>query len=166
MDVHMIVLAVFLFLAAGILIVAEIFIPSWGIITVCALGCLAGGIAIFFAQGGPVAGWIGLSVAVVMLPTLWITAYRILPRTGFGRHVMLTPPQCQEGGGIPDAERIKTLLGAYAVVVTPLRPVGICDFSGDRLECVAESGYVDKGKTVQVIRVVGTQLTVRVVDTV
>jgi membrane-bound ClpP family serine protease len=166
MDVYMIVIAVFLFLVAAALVVAEVFVPSGGIITVCAIGCLAGGIAIFFAQGGPVVGWIGISVAVVMLPTLWIVAYRLFPRTDFGKNVMLSPPQRQEGVGIPDVERINTLLGAKAVVITPLRPVGICDFSGERLECVAESGYVEKGKTVQVIRVAGTQLTVRVVDTV
>jgi membrane-bound ClpP family serine protease len=42
--------------------------------------------------------------------------------------------------------------------------VGTCDFSGRRLECVAESGYVDKGKKVKVIRVQATQLTVRQIE--
>jgi membrane-bound ClpP family serine protease len=48
------------------------------------------------------------------------------------------------------------------VVLTPLRPVGICEFSGKRIECVAESGYVEKGTPVEVIRVQGTQPTVRI----
>jgi membrane-bound serine protease (ClpP class) len=166
MDAYMIILAICLYFAAAALIVAEVFIPSAGIITICAIGCLAGGIAIFFSQGGPVAGWIGISVAVVMLPTVWIIAYRLFPKTRFGKSVMLAPPQQQGGGGVPDSDRINTLIGTKAVVITPLRPVGICDFSGERLECVAESGYVEKGKTVQVIRVAGTQLTVRVVENV
>jgi len=38
----------------------------------------------------------------------------------------------------------------------------MCDFSGRRIECVAETGYVEKGKEVRVIRVQGTQLTVRI----
>jgi len=42
--------------------------------------------------------------------------------------------------------------------------VGMCDFSGKRVECVAESGYVDKDKKVKVIDVESTQLTVRVID--
>ncbi len=50
------------------------------------------------------------------------------------------------------------------VVISPLRPVGICDFSGQRVECVAESGYVDRGKNVKVIHVEGTQVTVRVME--
>jgi len=40
----------------------------------------------------------------------------------------------------------------------------MCDFSGKRVECVAESGYVEKGKKVKVIRVQQTQVTVRTVD--
>jgi len=159
--VYMIIIAICLYLAAAALIIAEVFVPSGGIITICAIACLGGGIAIFFSQGGPVAGWIGIGVAVVMLPTVWIIAYRLFPRTRLGKSVILAPPKGQEGGGVPDAESIGKLLGAKAVVITPLRPVGMCDFSGERLECVAESGYIEKGKTVQVIHVVGTQLTVR-----
>jgi membrane-bound ClpP family serine protease len=40
----------------------------------------------------------------------------------------------------------------------------MCDFSGQRVECVAESGYVDKGKKVKVINVESTQLTVRLIE--
>jgi len=39
--------------------------------------------------------------------------------------------------------------------------VGMCDFSGQRVECVAESGYVDKDIRVRVIGVESTQVTVR-----
>ena len=38
-------------------------------------------------------------------------------------------------------------------------------FSGKRLECVAESGYVEKGKKIKVIKVESTQITVRVTET-
>ena len=48
--------------------------------------------------------------------------------------------------------------------MTPLRPVGMVDFSGKRVECVAEGGYVEKEKMVKVIKVESTQLTVRVLD--
>jgi membrane-bound ClpP family serine protease len=40
----------------------------------------------------------------------------------------------------------------------------MCDFSGRRVECVAEGGYVDKGNKVKVIHVQGTQLTVRATE--
>ena len=158
-----IVLAIFLFLLCAVLLVAEVFVPSFGLITLCALASLIGGIIIFFKLS-PAAGWSGIIVAVVMIPATLVFAYKIFPKTGFGKTVLLDMPQKQKGDGIPDSSNLRNSLGQKAVTITPLRPVGMCDFAGTRLECVAESGYVEKGKTVEVIKVEGTQLTVREIE--
>ncbi len=157
------VFAVFLYLACAALIVAEVFVPSGGMISIFAILCLIGGVLIFFRHSSA-AGWIGIIIAVIMIPTVLIISYRMFPRTRFGRAVMLTPPVRQAGDAVPDTPELKEMLGAVGEVVTPLRPVGMCDFSGQRLECVAESGYVNKGKKVKVIEVESTQLTVRVTE--
>ncbi|UCC22621.1 MAG: serine protease, partial [Planctomycetota bacterium] len=131
------VFAVFLYFASAILIIAEVFVPSGGIITLCSLACLAGGIAIFF-QRSTTAGWVGVIIALIMIPSVLVVAYKMFPKTRFGKSVTLTPPQRQQGDAIPDTDELKGLLGAEGVVLTPLRPVGMCDFSGQRVECVAE----------------------------
>jgi len=154
------VFAFFLYLACAVLIIAEIFVPSGGLISICAMACLIGGVAIFFRHSAR-AGWLGIITALIMIPAVVIIAYKIFPRTRFGKSVTLTPPERDAGDAIPDTAELKEMLGKEGVVITPLRPVGTCDFSGQRVECVAESGYVDKGKTVKVINVQSTQLTVR-----
>jgi len=155
--------AIFLYFASAALIIAEVFVPSGGLISICSLACLIGGMMIFFRHS-TTAGWIGVIIAVIMIPSVLIVAYKIFPKTKFGRSVTLTPPQRQKGDAVPDTAELKELLGAVGLVLTPLRPVGMCDFSGQRVECVAESGYVDKGKKIKVIHVEGTQLTVRVIE--
>jgi membrane-bound serine protease (ClpP class) len=155
--------AVFLYLACAALIMAEVFVPSGGIISIFALACLIGGIAIFFHHSRT-AGLTGIVVAIVMIPSVLVLAYRLFPKTRFGRSVTLTPPKRQLGDAIPDTPELKELLGAVGEVLTPLRLVGMCDFSGQRVECVAESGYVDKGKKVKVIDVEHRRVTVRVVE--
>jgi membrane-bound serine protease (ClpP class) len=157
------IFAVFLYFACAVLIVAEVFVPSGGLISICALACLAGGIAIFFHHS-LIAGWVGIGIAAIMIPAVLIFAYRIFPKTRFGKSVTLTPPKRRQGDAIPDTDKLKDLLGAEGVVLTPLRPVGMCDFSGQRVECVAEGGYVDKGKKVKVINVESTQVTVRIIE--
>jgi len=157
------VFAVFLFLASAALLVAEVFVPSGGLLSVCSFACLAGGIVIFFNYS-TVAGWIGIIIAIIMIPTVLILAYRIFPKTRFGKAVTLTPPKRELGDAIPDTDRLKELLGQTGVVLSDLRPVGMCDFSGRRVECVAETGYIEKDGKVTVIRVEGTQLTVRMVE--
>ena len=157
------IFAVFLYFACAVLIVAEVFVPSGGLISVFAIACLVGGVAIFFHYS-VIAGWIGLGIAPVMICSVLVIAYRIFPKTRFGKSVTLNPPQREQGDAVPDTARLKELLGAVGEVLTPLRPVGMCDFSGQRVECVAESGYIEKDKTVNVIRVEETQLTVRIVE--
>jgi membrane-bound serine protease (ClpP class) len=157
------IFAVFLYFACAALIVAEVFVPSGGLISICALACLAGGVAIFFHHS-LITGWIGIGIAVIMIPAVLIFAYRIFPKTRFGKSVTLAPPERWKGDAIPDTDKLKDLLGAEGVVLTTLRPVGMCDLSGQRIECVAESGYVDKGKKVKVINVESTQLTVRIIE--
>lgn len=157
------VFAVFLYFACAALIIAEVFVPSGGLISICALACLAGGIAIFFKHS-VVAGWVGVGIAAIMIPAVLVFAYKIFPKTRFGKSVTLTPPQRPKGDAIPDTDKLKELLGAEGVVLTTLRPVGMCDFSGRRIECVAESGYVDKGKKIKVINVQSTKLTVRTIE--
>lgn len=157
------IFAVFLYFACAVLVVAEVFIPSGGLISVFAVACLVGGIAIFFHYS-VIAGWIGLGIAPVMICSVLVIAYRIFPKTRFGKSVTLNPPEREQGDAVPDTARLKELLGAVGVVLTPLRPVGMCDLSGHRVECVAESGYVDKDKKIKVIDVESTQLTVRIID--
>ena len=155
--------AVFLYFACAALIVAEVFVPSGGLISIVALACLIGGVVIFFDQS-TTAGWTGIGIAAIMIPSVLVVAYKMFPKTRFGKSVTLTPPEREQGDAIPDTHELKELLGAVGVVLTPLRPVGMCDFSGHRVECVAESGYVDKGNKIKVIDVESTQLTVRRVD--
>lgn len=155
--------AVFLYFACAALIIAEVFVPSGGLISICALACLLGGLMIFFRHS-TTTGWAGVIIAVIMIPAVLIIAYKIFPHTKFGKSVTLTPPQRQKGDAVSDTAELKELLGAVGVVISPLRPVGMCDFSGQRVECIAEGGYVDKGKKIKVIHVEGTQLTVRVIE--
>ena len=155
----------FLFLACAALIVAEVFVPSGGLISACAGLCLIGGLIIFFKQSA-VAGWVGMGVAAIMIPTALIFSYKLLPKTKFGKTVMLTPSQRKKGDAIPNTDKLKAMLGQTGTVVSPLRPVGMCDFSGQRLECVAESGYVNKDSQIEVIKVEGTQLTVRLIENI
>ena len=155
--------AVFLYFACAFLIIAEVFIPSGGLLSICAFACVVVGVLIFFRYS-TAAGVAGIAVAAIMIPALLVFAYRIFPKTRFGRAVTLTPPVRRKGDAIADTSELKELLGKEGVVLTPLRSVGTCDFAGQRIECVAESGYVDKDEKVKVIRVQSTQVTVRVIE--
>lgn len=151
--------AILLYILCAASLIAEVFVPSAGLLGVIALLFLAGGVYIFFHYS-TVAGWVGVVLAVILVPTVLFLAVKLFPRTSFSRNVTLTPSERQEGDAVPDSERLRTLLGKKAVTLTPLRPVGICEFEGTRVQCVAESGLIEKGKTVTVILVEGMRVVV------
>ena len=155
-------LAVFLYIACAGLIIAEVFVPSAGLLSICALTCLVGGVWIFFHHSAA-AGWIGLIAGLIMVPSIVASRTRFSRRRGLdgGR---LAPPVRERGDAILDTAELKELLGRTGRVLTTMRPVGMCSFDGRRVECVAEGGYVEKDKVVKVIRVEDMQVTVRVVD--
>jgi membrane-bound ClpP family serine protease len=80
------VLAVFLYFVSAGLIFAEVLVRSGGLMGMCALGCLIGGIAIFFNQSIGI-GWIGVCVALVEMAVVILIAYKIFPKTKFGKNV-------------------------------------------------------------------------------
>ncbi len=100
-------------------------------------------------QVGP---WIRTALVVVFLLIVLVQLVR------------LAPPRRRRGDAISDTDELAELLGRTGRVLTPLRPVGICEFDRRRVECVSESGYVEKDKQITVIRVEGTQPTVRATD--
>ena len=156
-------LAIILFIVCAALLVAEVFLPSGGIISILSLAALVGGLVIFF-NISTTAGIIGIVIAILMIPIILILAYRTLPNTKLGKAVFLEPPQRPKGDAIPDTTDITQMIGQKGKVITPLRPVGTVDFDGKRLECVSETGFIPKDNIVKVLKVEGTQLTVRTVE--
>jgi len=162
-QVLWIVFAVLLLILCAILLVFEIFIPSLGLLTATALLCLAGGIYIFF-QISTIAGWIGIWTAIVLIPIAWILVYKLLPKTRLGRVLELKKVK-QAIGGIPDQEHLESLIEQTGIVLTPLRPVGMCEFDNKKIVCVSETGFIEKQTQVKVIHVEGNKVTVRKLET-
>lgn len=108
-----------------------------------------------------------VDVAPVLLQVApWVTTVLvvILLLAALIELVRLTPPVRGRGDAIADIDELNQLLGRTGRALTPMRPVGTGDFDGRRVECVAESRYVERDRPITVIRVEGTQLTVRVTD--
>jgi len=157
------VFAIFLYAVCALFLLAEVFVPSGGLLSICAFACVAGGVIVFFRHS-TLAGWIGIVIAVIMVPSVLAAAYRVFPYTRFGKSVILQAPKRDAGDAISDSEELKKLSGVEGVVITPLRPVGMCDFDGRRVECVCESGYAAKDQKIKVVRVQSTQVTVQIIQ--
>ena len=149
------------FILAGVLIVLELFIPSNGVLTIAAAACLIFGIVNCFL----VSQWLGFIVTIVTvaaLPVFIVAMVRIWPNTWIGQRIAIKQAQrAVPGESIPDANKLDKLVGAVGEAITDLRPVGAVMFGSDRVDCVAETGQIEKGLKVTVIRVEGVRVVVR-----
>jgi len=164
MDIALIVFALFLYCVCAVLLVLEVFLPSFGLLTLLAVGAFVWATMVLFGMGAGV-GWAGLVAATVLIPTLLVLTYKLFPKSSLGRAMFLKTDPRAVGDAIADKEQLQTLLGKTGRAVGPLRPVGICEIDGERVVCNAETGFVQKDTDVEVIQVHGHTVTVRVIET-
>jgi membrane-bound ClpP family serine protease len=148
---------VVLLMAAGIVfLVAEVFLPSHGILGLGAACCILG--AIFATmRHNPAAGLVLLLICIALTPIAWTAFVKIWPKTPVGRRVVLPPVTT------PESQPLVTV-GQTGTAMSELRPGGVCDFAGVRVEAHSEHGIVQPGSTVKVVALVNNRPTVRVLS--
>jgi len=167
---ELLIWAVVLIGMAAAFFIAELFVPSGGLLGACAALCLIGGVVMLFRVDTTV-GLIGAIVSLLALPVIFMLALKVWPNTPIGRALTLgcedeDEDSAYDGQAPPTAVQhapdIAT--GTLGKALTDLRPVGTCLIEGKRRDCLAETGVIDKGTRVKVIAADGMQLKVRPVD--
>lgn len=160
MNIALIVFALFLYILCAVVMVLEIFIPSFGLLTLLAVGAFTWATVVLFQMGSTV-GWIGLVAATAIIPTFWVLTYKLFPNSAIGRAMFLKTHPRAVGDAIADKDRLQGLLGKTGKAISPLRPVGVCEIDGARVVCSAEVGFAAKGADIEVIQVQGNTVIVR-----
>jgi membrane-bound ClpP family serine protease len=150
-----------LLLAFGlILLIGEVFIPSGGTIGLLALSCLVLSLWQAFHQSTDL-GLKFLLADCLLLPIAMAFAVYLWPRTPLARRVFLKPPDPEDIEVSHSPSRLDHLVGQLGRALTPLRPSGLVDFDGRRLDGLSEEGLIPSGALVRAVRVRAGQLIVR-----
>jgi membrane-bound serine protease (ClpP class) len=149
-PVHLVIL---LAVIGVVLLVAELLLPTHGVLGVIGLIAIVGAIGVCFS----INQWLGLGVfigSVIVSPFVANFALHLWPRTYVGRRILL-----------PDVDARLTappvVLGQMGVCVSDLRPMGECEFGGYRLEAISEHGIIGAGSKVKVVSIASDKPTVR-----
>lgn len=153
-----------LLLAFGlILLAAEVFIPSGGLIGLLALSLVGVSLYTAFRQSTDL-GMKFLIADFMLMPLAVALALYIWPKTPLARRVFLRPPTAEDLAEAPAGGRLDHLIGEYGRALTTLRPSGMVDFDGRRLGGMAEEGMIDAGTLVRAVQIRYGQLVVRTAD--
>lgn len=147
------------------LLVAEIFIPSGGMILIAALICTA--ISIWCAwkawwHTDPLVWWLYLGGLVALLPATVAAAFYVFPRTEFGKRLLVAPQDIEElTPYAKEEERLTQLIDKPGKTLTRLNPGGLVVIDGERLHSESEGMMIDAGQAVKVVAVKGNRVVVR-----
>ena len=152
----------------GVLLLAvEVFVfPGFGIIGGLGVVSLLAGLALSLLGPGSTAGVI-VSVLTRLLTSLLVAVLaalallRFLPRTPFGRKLVLDTGMAADQGYVSAPEDEVKLLGLSGVAVSPLHPSGLALIEGRRIDVISEGEYIDSGEPIVVFRVDGNRVVVR-----
>lgn len=159
MSLLWVVLLLFLGLAV---LVAEVFVPSGGVLGFVSIMAILAAVTLAFLQVGPGAGLVTLATVVVSVPAVLGLAFRWFPETPLGRRVLPPPPEGEEV--VPQAaerKRARDLVGRPGEAVTELLPWGTVAVGNERIEGVSDAGPLAVGTAVRVVGVQGLAVVVR-----
>ena len=152
-------LAICLLVVAFGFVMAEIAIPSFGLFSLLAGGAYTWALVEAFAQGSRV-GWSFVGLGVILLPVAIGFGLKILPRTPFGRRLLLQAPQPADEPNNTEPSEKERFTGQTGVALSDLRPTGIARIDGERVDVVAGGRYIVKGTDLVVSTVQGNRIVV------
>src|SRR5262249_9183140 len=144
----------FILIAAGfLLMVAELFIPSGGILSVLSATGILVGVALAFSYDTTTGLWTLVGVGLA-LPVAMGLAFHYWQKTLIGsRFYSTAPDDGPRGASMAEHQELQQLRGQIWQTLSALRPAGVVDFNGRRVDCITEAIMVAEGQTVRCVDV-------------
>jgi len=141
----------------GILvIIAEIFIPSLGLLTAIALSVFFYSLYIVYTSISTTAGMVLAGLDIVMVPVLLIVGMKILARSPLALKRELS----KQEGVVSQKEDPKAYINMKGKSVTDLRPAGMAEINSQRVDVVTDGEYIDADTPIVVTDVSGNRIIV------
>ncbi len=154
--------------ALGLFLFAlELFvIPGFGLVGILGILALLGALVMSTLGAGSHSGFVlwavvrmGFSlVTAIVLSVLFL---KFLPKLPVGRKLVLSTELEATDGYASAPPSDYQWLGRIGHAHSPLRPSGIADFQGHRLDVVSDGEYIDAGEPIRVMHVDGNRIVVQ-----
>src|SRR5262245_12592443 len=147
------VLAYALIAIGLLLLAAELFLPTAGVAGVLGIAGVIAGITIAFSYNST-QGVVAMIIVLILVPSVGPLLMHYVPKTALGRRFFLIGPEEDATiAQMPVNLELEQLRGRYGKTLSPLRPSGVADIDGRRVDVLSEGTLVEAGRWVKVIDV-------------
>jgi membrane-bound ClpP family serine protease len=164
MDSNTLILGFLLIGVGFLLLIADLFLTS-GVLALLSLAAVVVGVILTFVGGGIAVGIVTTLVVFLALPLTVRFLLFYWPRTPMGRQLVLSE-QADDAtlAALPANQELEHLKGRIGRALSELRPAGMVDFDGRRIDTITEGMMVEAGQMVRCIDVRAGKVVVRPVD--
>lgn len=141
-----------LYIIGLIAITVELFIPG-AIVGLCGAGCVITSIIFAYLYVSNLLGHILLVLGICFIPIFFVSWYKLLTKT--------FSVKASEKGFSSARDRLNDLLSEEGIALTTLRPSGIANIKGDKIDVISEGEMISKNTKIKVIDVKGNRIIVK-----
>jgi len=151
---------VFLQLVGILVIIAEIIIPSGGILSILATGLFGYSLYLVFTNISASAGMVFVLADFFIVPILVYFGIKFLAKSPV---TLLTKLSKEDGVTVQSPDQ-NDFLGSLGLAITDLRPSGVARIKDERLDVVTRGEYLENQTEIIVIAIRGNQIIVKQKD--
>ena len=141
-----------LFIIGLIAIAVELFIPG-AVIGLCGAGCVVTSIIFAYLYVSNLLGHILLGLGICFIPVFFVSWYKLLSKT--------FSVKASEKDFSSARDRLNDLLSEEGIALTTLRPSGIANIKGNKIDVISEGEMISKNTRIKVIDVKGNRIIVK-----
>ena len=153
------ILGLLCLLAGFIFVGIEMIVPGFSVPGISGIVCLIAGV--FLLADTVMEGFFITVIVLALLGILMAVMLYLLSKGKFRSPIILEEEQKSTEGYLSSSD-LKYLLGKKGVAMTDLRPTGVGQIDGINFDVISEGNYISAGEPVEIIKVEGSKLIVRV----
>ena len=150
------ILPIILQIAGIFVIIAEIVLPSGGLLSLMAIGLLGYSLYFVFTTLSMTAAMMFVIADLFLIPIAIYIGLKLLAKSPATLNTILS----KENGVVSQSPELEGYLGMDGEAVTDLRPSGTALINGKKLDVVTRGEYLEKSSAINVLSVTGNQIIV------
>jgi len=159
------ILLAYVLIAVGVvLVLAELIVPSGFILVAIGICCALIGVGLLFVHGSTETALMALLSLCVGGPLLGGLVFYLWPYSPMGRKLIKASEQDATIASMPANLELEALRGKIGRAVSSLRPSGVAEFDGRRIDVITEGLMVEPGQWVKCVEVRANKVVVRPAD--
>lgn len=152
-------------LVAGlILLVIEMFTPGVGISGGAGLAALVAVVVMQIGWGSPVIAVYIIAIVLVLILLILFWFIRSFQRGRMSRSFLVLGENIDSVSSSIGKETMDLPVGSTGISITPLRPSGIAEFGGRRLDVMTSGAFIGANKSIRITRAEGLHVLVEEIE--